>query len=301
MSSYVTGLTLATSAGELIECSAVQHPEIFQAARVSLGTLGVVSRIKLQNLPSFRLVETNRVEKTEDVLDDFFNRIAQHRHFEFLPLPHTSLCATVTTDIAKDTDVAIGEEDSTAAHTLRKVFNALNWLPGVGDAAYEKVLTMALGGAGTEVRVGKSFEVFPHVRTVRFREMEYTVPAEHGAACLREILATIKKKNLPVCFPLEYRFVKADDIWLSMFEARDGITISAHQYGDLDYKAYFAEIEPIFWKYQGRPHWGKIHTLNARQLAALYPHHWQDFNEVRRQLDPNGRMLNPYMKSILGV
>jgi len=301
MSSYVTGLTLATPSGELLECSANQHPEIFQAARVSLGTLGIVSRIKLQNVPSFRLVETNRVEKTEQVLEEFNQRIAQHRHFEFLPLPHTSLCATVTTDIASDKDVAIGEEDSTAAHTLRKVFNALSWLPAIGDATYEKVLTLALGGAGTEVRVGKSFEVFPHVRTVRFREMEYTVPAEHGAACLREILDTIKNKSIPVCFPLEFRFVRADDIWLSMFEGRDGITISAHQYGDLDYKAYFAQIEPIFWKYQGRPHWGKIHTLNATQLAALYPRHWQDFKEIRAQLDPKGTMLNNYMKSILGV
>jgi len=301
MSSYVTGLTLATPSGELLECSATSHPEIFQAARTSLGALGVVSRLKLQNLPSFKLVETNRVEKTEDVLDDFAARIAQHRHFEFLPLPHTSLCATVTTDIAKEGDVNVGEEDSGAAHTLRKVFNALSWLPAIGDATYEKVLTLALGGAGSEIRTGQSFEVFPHVRTVRFREMEYTVPAELGAACLREILQTIKTKKIPVCFPLEYRYVKADDIWLSMFEGRDGIAISVHQYGDLDYKAYFGQIEPIFWKYQGRPHWGKIHTLKEPQLAALYAHHWQDFKEVRKTLDPNGRMLNAHLKSLFGI
>jgi len=139
------------------------------------------------------------------------------------------------------------------------------------------------------------------VRTVRFREMEYTVPAELGPACLREILQTIKSKNIPVCFPLEYRYVKADDIWLSMFEGRDGIAISVHQYGDLDYKAYFAQIEPIFWKYQGRPHWGKIHTLSARQLAGLYPRHWQDFKEVRQTLDPTGRMLNAHLISLFGI
>jgi len=301
MSSYVAGLTLATPSGELLECSATQHPDIFQAARTSLGALGIVSRIKLQNMPSFRLVETNRVENTEQVLDEFSARCEKHRHFEFLPLPHTSICATVTTDIATANDVAVGEEDPGAAHTLRKVFNALSWLPAIGEATYEKVLQLALGGAGSEVRVGASYEVFPHIRTTRFREMEYTVPAECGATCLREILQTIRIKKIPVCFPLEYRFVKADDIWLSMFEGRDGIAISVHQYGDLDYKAYFAQIEPIFWKYEGRPHWGKIHTLTSKQLAGLYPQHWQDFQEIRRSLDPNGRMLNAHLKSLFGL
>jgi len=216
-------------------------------------------------------------------------------------LPHTSVCATVSTDLAKDGDVNIGEEDGGAARTLRTVYNALSWLPAVGDAAYEQTLKLALGGAGKEIRTGQSFEVFPHIRMVRFREMEYTVPAEVGAACMREILQTIQSKKIPVCFPLEYRRVKADDIWLSMFEGREGIAISVHQYGDLDYKSYFGQIEPIFWKYQGRPHWGKIHTLNAKQLEALYPRHWKDFLALRQSLDPQGRMLNPHLKSILGL
>ena len=94
--------------------------------------------------------------------------------------------------------------------------------------------------------------------------------------------------------------VKGDDAWLSMFHQRDGAAISVHQYGDLDYKAPFAEIEPIFWKYGGRPHWGKIHTLDNRQLAELYPH-WNDFQEVRRELDPSGKMLNSHLKTLFGA
>lgn len=301
MSSYVAGMTLATPGGELIECSAEKNVEVFHAARCSLGALGIATRLRLQNLPAFRLTEVNQVENTDQVLEEFDARCAKHRHFEFLPLPHTSVCATVSTDLAKEGDVNVGEEDSSAAHTLRKVYNALSWLPAIGDPAYEQVLKLALGGAGKEIRTGASFEVFPHIRTVRFREMEYTVPAEHGAACLREILKTIRDKKIPVCFPLEYRRVKADDIWLSMFEGREGIAISVHQYGDLDYKTYFGQIEPIFWKYQGRPHWGKIHTLTAPQLAALYPHHWNDFLRVRAALDPQGRMLNPHLKSLFGI
>ena len=80
-----------------------------------------------------------------------------------------------------------------------------------------------------------------------------------------------------------------------------GCSISVHQYGDLDYKAVFAEIEPIFWKYGGRPHWGKIHTLGAKQLVQLYPRHWQDFQDVRRELDPQGKLMNAHLRTLFGA
>ena len=83
----------------------------------------------------------------------------------------------------------------------------------------------------------------------------------------------------------------ADDVRLGSFH------LFLHV-GDVDYRPYFAEIEPIFWKYEGRPHWGKVHTLDARRLSALYPRHWQDFQEVRAALDPQGRLLNAHLKQI---
>ncbi len=297
MSSYVVGLTLATPSGELIACSAQQHPELFHAARTSVGALGVVTRLRLQNQPSYHLTEVNRVEKTEDVLDALAENCAKHRHYEFLPLTNSDLCITVATDDAKPGDVSLGEDDPQAVNTLRKVFDTVSWLPG-GMAAYDKIVSLVASDAGSTVKTGPSYQVFPHVRIVRFREMEYTVPAEAGPACVREILRTVRERKLPICFPLEYRYVKADDIWLSMFEGRDGCSISVHQYGDIDYKPYFAEIEPIFWKYQGRPHWGKLHTLGAKQLAALYPRHWQDFQEIRKALDPQQRMLNAHLRQL---
>lgn len=307
MTDYVTGLTLATPTGELIECSASQQPEIFQAARTSVGALGLITRMRLQNQAAFDLVEVNRFENTEDVLDDIDNRMAMHRNFEILPLLHSPLCLSVATDLAGPDDVPSGEEDPQAVNTLRAAYEAVGWLPGIGSATYARLLDMlslAMGDSASSVRVGPSYRIFPHVRIVRFREMEYTVPVEAGPACLREILSTVRKKNLPVCFPLEYRYVKGSDVWLSMFQGmgeRGGCSISVHQYGDIDYRPYFAEIEPIFWKYQGRPHWGKLHTLDAKRLAALYPAHWQDFQEIRRSLDPQGRMLNPHLRHILGV
>ncbi len=300
-SSYVTALTLATPSGELMECSADRNAEVFQAARTSIGALGIVSRMTLQNQHAFDLTEVNRVENMNDVFDDIQARLRNHRHFECFPMPYSSQCITVATDIAAPADANAGEDDPNAVNTLRNLYEATAWIPRVGHGLYGAILDSVLSGESTTVRTGPSYRVFPHVRIVRFREMEYTVPAAAGPECAREILRTIEARRLPLYFPLEVRYVKADDIWLSMFEGQDGCSISVHQFGDLDYRAPFAEIEPIFWKYGGRPHWGKLHTLDADRLAGIYPRHWQDFQEVRRTLDPQGRMLNPHLKTLFGV
>ncbi|MCY1544233.1 FAD-linked oxidoreductase [compost metagenome] len=185
---------------------------------------------------------------------------------------------------------------------INDAFDAVSWVPLFGPRIYESLISGQLKkDVGEIVRSGPSYRVLSHARIVRFREMEYTVPVEVGPACLREILALVRAKNLPMPFPIEYRHVKADDIWLSMYEGQAGAAISIHQFGDKAYKELFAEIEPIFWKYNGRPHWGKLHTLNAKSLAPLYPRHWQDFQEVRRSLDPSGKMANEHIKSIFEV
>ena len=85
-----------------------------------------------------------------------------------------------------------------------------------------------------------------------------------------------------------------------MFDARDGFSISIHQFADEDWRPYFGAIEPVFWKYEGRPHWGKLHSLDAPRLAELYPR-WGDFQAVRQALDPRRRMANAYLAQILGA
>lgn len=302
ISSYVAGLTLATPAGELIECSAEKNADIFQAARANIGALGVVSRIRLQNTKPFNITEVSKIEYTSDLLENLDQHFSENRNFEFLPLPYTNLALSMYTNEAKPGDKNIGEDDPRAVNDIREAFDMTAWIPGIGTKLYDKALHAAIDmDAVSTTRTGRSFQVFPHDRIVRFSEMEYTVPVEVGPACLKEVLATIEKKKLPLSMPLEYRHVKADDIWLSMYEGQTGAAISVHQYADLKYKKIFAEIEPIFWKYGGRPHWGKIHTLDAKRLKALYPRHWQDFQEVRLALDPQGKMLNNHLRRIFGA
>ena len=127
--------------------------------------------------------------------------------------------------------------------------------------------------------------------------MEYQIPIESGMECLEAVLTALKNAKAQTFFPVEFRFVKGDDIWLSPFYQQDSISISVHQYHKQAPNQLFDEIEPIFQHYRGRPHWGKMHNMGASQLQALYPK-WDDFMQLRAQLDPTQKFLNPYLEKL---
>jgi FAD-linked oxidoreductase len=294
LSSRVTGLALATPGGELLECDAQRNAEVFHAARASLGALGVVTRVRLANRAPFRLVERSRFVELEPLLAELQSQRDAHPHFEFYAFPHSDVALAIATDEGESTEPP-PPDDPEAILLLRSLFRWLRPLPG-GLRLYEAFLRRQ----PESVRAGDSYAVLCHPRTVRFNEMEYTVPAAAGPECLRAVLSEIRARDLPICFPIECRFVRADDVWLSMFHERAGFSISIHQFADEDFRPYFAAIEPVFWKFEGRPHWGKHHSLDAPRLAALYPR-FADFQAVRRSLDPKARLANEHLAQIFGI
>jgi FAD/FMN-containing dehydrogenase len=149
----------------------------------------------------------------------------------------------------------------------------------------------------TVTEVNYSQLVYPTPRLVRFQEMEYSLPAGHFVAAVNEIRECIERNRFKVHFPIECRFVKADDIWMSPATGRDSCYIAVHMYRGMPYEDYFAAIEEIFQRHEGRPHWGKLHTMKSEQLAEAYPR-WHDFLRLREQLDPKGIFLNPYLESL---
>lgn len=297
-STQVIGLRLITASGDAIDCDAQNHPEIFNAARVSLGALGIVTRVKLQNRKAFRLHRKEWVQNVNELMEQWPQLVKQHAHFEFLSVPHADIAIATATDETQDTRT-IPKEGGGDTAKVALLRNAETWLGG-HPAARAWALDQGAKLIDFPEVIDDSYKVYASVRDVRFNEMEYEVPAEVGLDCLREILARIRERQLPTYFPIEFRYVKGDDIWMSMFQGRETCSISIHQSHELDYQAYFSQIEPIFLKYGGRPHWGKLHHLGHRQLAALYPH-MKDFLDVRAALDPQGKFLNEHLRSVLGV
>ena len=294
---FVTGLTLVTASGETIDCDATTKSDIFDAARVSLGSLGIVTKVRIQAQPLYKLKRRTWVAPVEEMLEAAPDLIRKNRNFEFYYIPFSGMALGITNNVTDEpeTPTPVNEDDD-GLRELKMIEDWVGWSPALRRWIIQKVLA----GRAAEERVDYSHKTLSTERGVRFNEMEYHLPREAGPAALREIIDTIEKNNIKVYFPLEFRTTAPDNIWLSPFHQRESCSIAVHQFYEWDYKPYFAVIEPIHRKHGGRPHWGKLNTLAAKDFAALYPK-WNDFLRLRAELDPEGRFLNPYLRKVFGV
>lgn len=299
LSSYITELRLITPNGEVMDIDS-SDGYLFDAVRVNLGSLGVVSQIRMQNRESYRLKKREWAAPTEDILATFDESAANHRHFEIFPLVYSDYSLVLSIDGTDEplsgppVPEELEEEEASLGDVMRQVAQAS---ASEKRAMFNRVAQLI---RPTEV-IDSSYKILSNVRNGRFNEMEYSVPAAAGAECLREILRTIYEKEIDVVFPLEYRYVSGDDVWLSMSYGKEPhATISIHRDASQDYRPYFDIIEPIFWKYEGRPHWGKLHSLGYSQLVELYPR-FKDFMQIRQSLDPQGRLLNDHLRALFNA
>ncbi len=301
LSTQVATLTLVTADGSLRTCSPEVAPEVFRAAQVSLGVLGIISRVTLQLVPAFTLDYTWRKMSLRAVLANVEQHVAEHRHFEFFWMPYTD---AVLAKFMDPTPLPPRGRSLWRRFNDGVLENGVFWLlseysrhvprqaPGVSR------LIGALVSSGRTL--DSSHRIFATERLVKFVEMEYAIPRAHFAAALEEIDATIRRQRFQVHFPIECRFVAGDDIFLSPASGRDSAYIAVHMYRGMPYRRYFAAMEAILAKYEGRPHWGKLHTRRAADLRRLYPA-WDRFAAVRQTLDPTGLFLNDYLRTLFGV
>ena len=295
ISGLVKSLTLITPAGRVLECSAEHNKALYDAARVNLGCLGFVTEVELQNGPAYSLKESIEVLPLEEVLNNLDQLKDAHRHVEFFAFAYSDQVILKTLNPTKEEAYA-PKAGMISDDALLKFFcETTKRFPKLTPFIHQQIARFIK----PSTRVDVSHKIFATPRTVRFNEMEYQVPAEDGPACLRKVFAHIREHEIPAFFPIEYRYVAGDTIWLSPFYRRDSASISIHQYYKQDYVELFQALEPIFDQFQGRPHWGKIHTKTHQELKSLYSR-WDQWQEIRKALDPHNQLMTPAMNGLLG-
>jgi FAD-linked oxidoreductase len=301
LATQVAALKFVTADGREIVASPTENPPLFDGGRIALGSLGVLIEVSLRLVPAFRLrLERGRMD-LEDCLAQADALVAANRSFEFYWLPHTETVLTKkwnTTDAPVDR-MGFGRwvSDVLLENT------AFGFLCDIGKAVPSLCPPLSRFCASLvspSEQVDASWSMLSTVRQVRFNEMEWSVPAARGADALREIKALIARREFPLMFPLEVRWVRGDAIWLSPNHGRDSVHISVHQYRGMPFEAYFDAVQAICLNHGGRPHWGKVHSLKAAQLSRLYPR-WDDFMALREKMDPKGLFLTPYVRGLFGV
>jgi FAD-linked oxidoreductase len=308
IATQVAGLELVLADGSVVSCSAEENPDLFAAARVSVGALGVLSAVTLQCVPAFTLTADERPMPLSEVLGRFGEFAAGNDHFEFYWFPYGKNALVKRNNRVS---AAPGDARPTAGPMPKwrrfleyevmenAAFGALCRTGRAVPATIKPLNRLAAATLSKRSYSAPSHEVFVTPRRVRFVESEYAVPRESLLDVLAELRAGVTRLADPVMFPVEVRVAAADDIWLSTAYGRDSAYVAIHQYVGLPYEDYFRLFESIATSAGGRPHWGKLHTRDAAYLSSVYPR-FADFVAVRDALDPARRFANPYLTQVFG-
>lgn len=303
LATQVAGLELVLADGSVVTCSADERPDLFAAARVGLGALGVIATVTLQCEPAFLLSAQERPEPLEQVLEGFHQFADENDHFEFYWFPYGKNAL-----VKRNNRLPAGSERKPLSRAKEFVdyeimeniaFGGLCRLGRAVPKLVQPLGRLASNVLSTREYNDTSHRVFVTHRGVRFVEAEFAVPRESLLDVFAEIRALVPKLENPVTFPVEVRVAAADDIWLSTANGRDSAYIAIHQFIGMPYREYFAGFASIVGEVGGRPHWGKMHDLDAATLRSRYPR-FDDFLRVRKEVDPAGTFTNTYLDRVLG-
>ncbi|MBD8869633.1 D-arabinono-1,4-lactone oxidase [Nocardioides donggukensis] len=304
LSAQVSGLELVTGDGTVLWADRDTEPEVFAAARLGLGALGILTRLRFDVEPLGVLEAHERPMRWADALAAYDDLTAGHHHTDLYWFPHTD-AVLVKTDDRLDLEPGEAEplgrlrrwvDDELVANTA---FGALN---AVGNRAPGLVprFNRLAGRLLSERRYSDvPHRVFTSPRRVRFKEMEYAVPRADGLAVLAEVRRLVERNDWRIGFPVEVRHTPADDLVLGTSSGRESMYLAFHVNAAADHRDYFGQVERVLVAAGGRPHWGKLHSRTASDLAAAYPR-WAEFASVRDRLDPQRVFDNDHLRRVLG-
>lgn len=303
LATQIAALELVTADGSVLHCSAEENADVFDAARISVGALGVITSLTLQTVPAYLLRAQEMPLPLAEVLGNFDELADGNDHFEFYWFPHTEVALT-----KRNNRVAAGVGPSPVGRLRgwvddellsNRVFEVTNRLAVKRPGLVPRINRLASKALSAREYVDSSYKVFCSERNVVFRESEYAVPREHVVEVVQQLRAWIDRSGERFPFPIEVRVAAADDILLSTAYGRDTGYIAIHQYHRLEHDMYFDAFEQIVEAFGGRPHWGKLHTLGAEQFRERYPR-FDDFLAIRDRLDPQRAFTNPYTRQVFG-
>lgn len=297
VSAQIVSARLVTAAGEVLE---VSDGDDYLAARVSLGALGVVSQLTLKVVPLFTLHREDELRPLARTLERLDADVDDNDHFEFFVFPYGETALTRTTrrssedpKPAPEWKKRLGEGFENVGLTV--ICSAGRRFPSTAPRL-NRLLTSLMSPSSVQ---DHGWKVYASNRNVKFTEMEYAIPREHASEAVQRVIDLVRRRNLPIMYPLEVRFSAPDDAFLSTAHERDTCYIAVHQFIGMEYENYFRAVEGIMNEYAGRPHWGKRHYQTAASLRERYPQ-WDRFLAVRDRLDPNRVFLNDYTRRVLG-
>lgn len=302
MAAQVRALEVVLASGEIVTCSPAENAELFEAARLGVGVVGIVTAVTFKAEPAFLLTAQESPMKLDAVLDAFDELVEDNEHFEFYWFPYSDGTITKRNNRAP---AGSAQPLSGFRHWLddeflsNSLFGAASRFGRTAPRASKTISRVSAKALSARTYTDRSDKVFTSPRRVRFVEMEYAIPRAALVPAFREIQRLIDDSPWNVNFPVECRVVPGDDLWLSTANGRDTAYIACHMYQGTRFDEYFAAVEKIMTAYEGRPHWGKMHTRDAEYLGKTYAK-FSDFQGLRDRVDPQRLFANAHTRQVFG-
>lgn len=268
---------LVNGLGEVVEIGEDKLDQL-RSAQVALGTLGVFLEVELQVTDAYWLSEEITYPDFGQTAAQWDDNIAANRHYSFLWCQHEDSAALY--------ELPVPANESMVNRSYTKKYNAV-----VLDET--KDLSNIEGA-----RRDRAYRIYPGGFMIPFHELEYYVPREMGRDAVEQVQKLIQQKHPDQKYPMEVRWVKQDQGFLSPFSNRDTTVISVSGAPGTNYWPYLRDVDSLLADFEARAHWGKIHFLTRSRIERLYPQ-LDRFLAVRRELDPNGLFLNDHTRALL--
>ncbi len=278
-SSVLTACRLVDGEGTVRELSLETSPVAMAAAQCSIGMLGVMTELTISVARVYNIHEQIVFMPIDEVRERWSQLLAEYRHFSFFWMP---------TDASSQ---LYGFPPAKADHCMVKLYRETEEQPGAP--------TVPPKSLPPNERIDRSYRIYSHVFEPNFHELEYFLPAEAA----REVFEGQREfmlRNLPdSIFPMEVRFVRGDQAWLSPNYQRDSVVISVSGKPGTNYWPYLKLCDQRLYEQGGRPHWGKLHFMTEERLRTRFPK-FEAFKALRRDFDPSGMFLNDHLAPMFG-
>ncbi|MDX6231537.1 MAG: alditol oxidase [Nocardioidaceae bacterium] len=293
LATSVSGVQLVRPDGELLTFRR-GHAD-FAGAVVALGSLGVVTALTLDVVPTFDVRQVVYLGLPHATVSERFDEVLD-----------SAYSVSVFTDWRGDT-ARVFRKNRVGVDDVADGDFAPDWLGATAATVPSHPVPGAeTAGATEQLGVpGPWHERLAHFR-VNFTpssgdelQSEYLVAREHGAAAFDAVHA-IGAQVAPALQICEIRTVAADDLWLSMASGRDSVALHFTWFDDVAAAtSAIVALERALEPFAPRPHWGKLFAMAPEVVRARYER-LPDFQRLRGQLDPRNKLGNEFVDRYLG-
>lgn len=289
--SLATGIRafeLVKANGDVLQVSKDKDEELFNAAIVGLGGLGIITKMTMGLQPTYQMQQVVYQDMPMAALESNFETIMSSGYSVslFTDWKNKNVNEVWIKSRVEEENIVTGKDyygGILAERNLHPIStepadNCTEQL-GINGPWYERLPHFKMGftpSSGDELQA------------------EFFIPLENGYAGMAAI-EQLHEKIAPHLFISEIRTIAADNFWMSPFYKKACVAIhfTFKPHWDAVHQL-IPQIEKALDPFGVRPHWGKLFTLSPKVLQARIEK-LADFKGLMQEFDPSGKFRNAFM------